>query len=141
MVVAYPSFTASQLCLSRNVRILRVVFLRSSCLISRAADRLCTSTRSVSPLLMSRHRQEIGLRPLLEHYSRTGFPVRCICFLLRTCLDTVRCSMKTSRQVSLKLSGFREESEFPSRSRLYSGEANIVRNSHIFEVRVCNALC
>ena len=36
------------------------------CLISRATNRLRTSTRSLSPSLMARHRREIGLRPVLD---------------------------------------------------------------------------
>ena len=67
VVVVYMSLFASQPCLSQRAsahdgvpaKWLSVPF----CLIARATDRLCTSTRSLSPSLMSRHQQEIGLRP------------------------------------------------------------------------------
>ena len=67
VVVVYMSLFASQPCLSQRAsahdgvpaKWLSMPF----CLIARATDRLCTSTRSLSPSLMSRHQQEIGLRP------------------------------------------------------------------------------
>ena len=45
------------------------------CLISRAINRLRTSARSLSTLLMSFHRHEMGLRPVLDRHVRPS-PLR-----------------------------------------------------------------
>ena len=65
---------------------LTVEFLRSSCqclfgLIPRATNRLRTATRWLSPVLMSLHRQEIGLRTVLYNARF----IRHICVGLKTC--------------------------------------------------------
>ena len=65
VVVVFPSSISSQPCLSRIVRTLAVV---PFCFISHTTDRLRTSGRSLSPLLMPLHRHEMGLRPPLDRH-------------------------------------------------------------------------